>query len=278
MNILYCGDSKMKDGLLISILTEPVHVYILTAKLSNRGFVKDGGKDFEPLTRDYAQYLDGVVKESDSHNTVEYIDITDLFIANPPTANMRTRFTPYCMLRLYADLVEQIPSRVLYLDTDIICRKDFSEFYHQALGGHELAGVPDYYGSWFFKSDLKTIHRDYLNSGMLLLNLGLIRHTGLFARCRERCATKRMFMPDQSALNKLCGTKVISPRKFNEQRILHSNTVFQHFTTSFRFFPWLRTVTVKPWEIERVQNVLKIHEYDDIFDEYKEKTKEVQAL
>jgi hypothetical protein len=82
------------------------------------------------------------------------------------------------------------------------------------------------------------------------------------------CESKKMFMPDQSALNKLCKNKIICSRQYNEQRRLHDNTVFQHFTTSFRFFPYFHSVTVKPWNIEGMHNVLKLHEYDDLLEEY----------
>ena len=44
--------------------------------------------------------------------------------------------------------------------------------------------------------------------------------------------------------------------------------MFQHFTTSFRFFPWFHPVTVKPWDVERMHRVLKLHEYDDLLAEY----------
>lgn len=109
---------------------------------------------------------------------------------------------------------------------------------------------------------------DYINSGVLLLNLAKIRETKLFERCREMCKNKEMFMPDQSAINKLATCKGINHRKYNEQRKLHKDTVFQHFTTSFRFFPWLHALTIKPWQIDRVHNELRIQEYDDIFEEY----------
>lgn len=82
------------------------------------------------------------------------------------------------------------------------------------------------------------------------------------------CTNEEMFMPDQSAINKIATAKKITSRKYNEQRKLHEDTVFQHFTTSFRFFPWLHTLTVKPWQIDKVHKELKINEYDDIFEEY----------
>ena len=88
------------------------------------------------------------------------------------------------------------------------------------------------------------------------------------------CQNKKMFMPDQSSLNKLSLSKKIEKRKYNEQRKLKKDTVFQHFTTSFRLFPLFHKVTIKPWDIEKVHKRLKIFEYDDILLEY-EKMKKV---
>lgn len=130
----------------------------------------------------------------------------------------------------------------------------------------KLYGALDYYGKLFFRKNL--FEFDYINSGVLLLNLGKIRETGLFQKCRERCQTKKMFMPDQSAINKLVTSKKIVPRKYNEQKKLQEDTVFQHFTTGFKFFPWIRIVTIKPWQIDELHNKLKIYEYDDILEVY----------
>lgn len=102
----------------------------------------------------------------------------------------------------------------------------------------------------------------------MLLNLVKIKETGLFKNARKMCQETKMFMPDQSALNKIALRKKIMPRKYNEQRRLRKDTVLQHFTTSFRLFPILHTVTVKPWNIEEVHNRLKLTEYDNILEEY----------
>jgi len=125
----------------------------------------------------------------------------------------------------------------------------------------ELIFAQHYYRRNIFK-------RDYVNSGVLLLNMKLIRTTRLFERCRQLCQEKKMFMPDQSALNKLSVSKRLAERRFNEQRRLQSNTVFQHFTTHFCFFPFFKAVTVKPWQFELVHQELKLHEYDALFEEY----------
>ncbi len=270
VNILYCGDRNIEDGLILSVLSllrhtaEPLHIFVMTMEATV------GERQILPVTQGTVQYLDSYVKRQNRSSTVTRIDATNLFQAEPPTANLETRFTPCCMLRLFADEVPELPERILYLDNDVLCRGDYSTFYHQDMEGYELAGVSDYYGRWFFRRS--PLHMDYVNSGVLLLNLGLIRETGLFARCRAMCRDRRMFMPDQSAINKLARSKKQCRRTYNEQRRLHQDTVFQHFTTSFRFFPWLHTLTVKPWQIEQVHEKLKLHEYDDIFQEYTDVT------
>ena len=55
---------------------------------------------------------------------------------------------------------------------------------------------------------------------------------------------------------------------YNDQRRLHSDTYMQHFTTTFRFLPDFKSVTVKPWDIDREHSVLKIYEYDGLLGEY----------
>ncbi len=266
MNILYCGDKHIEDGLIISVLSltenvgEPLNVYVMTVELKNEQF------NLEPVSDSVIDYLKRTVAER-TGGSVKKFDVTDLFSRELPQANMETRFTPCCMLRLFADEIPEIPERVLYLDNDVVARMDISDFYYQDIDTYELAGVLDYYGRWFFRKNI--FKMDYLNSGVLLLNMRKIRESGLFRKCREMCVCEKMFMPDQSAINKLANKKIIRDRRFNEQRKLHKNTVMQHFTTSFRFFPWFHSLTVKPWQIERVHEILKIFEYDNLFTQYR---------
>ena len=65
----------------------------------------------------------------------------------------------------------------------------------------------------------------------------------------------------------------IEKRKYNEQRRLKKDTVFQHFTTSFRLLPFFHKVTIKPWNIDKVHKRLKIFEYDDILTRVSKNTK-----
>lgn len=274
MNILYCGDKNIADGLIMSLLSlmhhvkEPLSVYVLTAHISTEE------KKYEPLSPETARVLQHLLTHHHRQSKITVINVSKLFCDFPPTANLNTRFTPCCMLRLYADLIEELPDKILYLDNDVICRQSFSEFYHQQIDGYELVGVLDHYGKWFFKNT--PLKMDYFNSGVLLLNLKKIRETKLFQKCRERCKSKEMFMPDQSAINKLAKYKKRALRKFNEQRRIKKDTVFHHFTTSFRVFPYFHSVTVKPWQIERMHKVLKLYEYDKLHAEYMNLKSEIQ--
>ncbi len=266
MNILYCGDRNILDGLILSVLSlknhtdRPLCIQVLTMNFEHEG------REFHALRQEDLVLLDRTLREKNPDSRIQVINIENLFQKNLPQANLATRFTPCCMLRLYADLVDEIPARTLYLDTDVLCRKLFDRFYDQPMEDAELAGVLDYIGRWFFHN--RPFQMDYLNSGVLLLNMKRIRENGLFEECRERCRRKRMFMPDQSSLNKLTETRLIWPRAYNEQRILRDDTIFQHFTTGFRFRPVFHMLCVKPWEIDRVHNVLKLNEYDELYEEY----------
>ncbi|MBQ9743161.1 MAG: hypothetical protein IJV88_05775 [Ruminococcus sp.] len=268
MNVLYCGDKNIEDGLIISVLsllrntTSPLNIYVMTMRCEAQG------KLYEPLCSSFADFMDSLLKKYDPESSFSLFDITELFEKEVPVANMSTRFTPGCMVRLFADCIGQLPDRILYLDNDVVCRRDPEELYNIGMEDTEMAGVLDHYGKWFFRRNI--FKMDYVNSGVLMLNLREIRRTRLFERARAMCSSKEMFMPDQSALNKLSQSKKLMPRRFNEQRKLHEDTVLQHFTTSFRFFPWIHTVTVKPWQTDKVHSVLRLYEYDSLLEEYQQ--------
>ena len=270
MNILYCGDKPMQKGILLSSMSliknvdEPLNIYILTVDYREKGI------NYKPVDKAFAKYLKEKLNKSDIKVNIFLVDVTRYFVEELPEANMQSRFTACCMLRLFADKTD-IKDRVLYLDTDVLCRKDFRDFYYQNMDGIEIAGVSDYYGRWLFGDG-------YINSGVMLMNMRMIRQNGLLEKCREQCIRKEMFMPDQTAVNTFATRVNLCGRKFNDQRRLHDNTVFQHFTTTFRVFPVIRTVAVKPWEIDKMHNILGLHEYDELLDSYNREHEEYMAV
>ena len=236
------------------------HIYIMTV---NYGEVKP----FEAKT---AEFLDKLVKKYNKKSFVKLIDATEVFKADLPKKNMGTYFTPCAMLRLYADKVPELEKlgRILYLDYDVVARGDIEEFYETDLTGVEAAGVLDIYGRRFYHYH-GLFKQDYMNSGVMLFNMEECRKTGMFEKARKLCAEKKMLLPDQAALNRAIAERELMPRKYNEQEERpREDTVLHHFSNNFKFWPYFRVQKVKPFEVKKVHEVLKIHEYDDIFDEY----------
>ena len=257
---MFCGDKNARRGILFCVAAicrhekTPLNFFVLTASVPGKT---------EGIPDDFSVEMNKAAKKGNPENRATLLDISELFASRLPSANMSTRFTPACMLRLFADLIPGIPDKILYLDTDVLCRKSFKDFYDTDVSDVEIAGVPDRYGKWFYGNVF--IH-NYLNSGVLLMNLKRIRESGLFEKCRVMCRDKKMLLPDQAALNKLAEKRKV-PRRYNEQAGIREDTVFKHFTTFFRVIPGVHPITVKPWDMERMHKILGIYEFDYLFEE-----------
>ena len=122
LNILFCGDANAASGILLGASSickqekSPINFFVLTADIEGK---------ISGLKSDFAAALVGAAQKGNPGNSAELIDISKEFSEYMPTANMSTRFTPACMLRLFADLIPGIPDKILYLDTDVLCRKSF---------------------------------------------------------------------------------------------------------------------------------------------------------
>ena len=266
MNILYCGDSGIARGVLVSILSilkhnkGVLHFYILTINY----------QDTKALAEKTAKFLNQLVKKTNAKSFVKLIDATEIFVKNLPKKNMGSYFTPCSMLRLYIDKVPEIAEleRILYLDYDVVCRGDLAEFYNTDLTDIEAAGVLDIYGRRFYHYH-GLFKQDYMNSGVMLFNLPECFKSKIFERAVGLCIERWMMLADQAALNKSISRRKLMPRKYNEQEERpRKDTVLHHFSNNFKFWPYFHVQKVKPFEIEKIHDVLKITEYDDILDEY----------
>lgn len=261
ISLLYAGNEKVFDGILISTLSaarhasRPLSVTLLTMDLS------DQDKAFTPITEKQRAYIERALQKEDPQNTVTLLDIGNLYrkkLLRSP--NAETSYSPYCFLRLFADKLD-LPDKVLYLDADTVVCGDLAELYDTDLSGYEYGAVLDYYGKIF-------MGWHYFNSGVMLLNLPEIRKTGLLAAAADLCAKKRLFLPDQTALYRCTKRKKLLPRRFNEQKKYdRPDTVIQHFTKTILWLPYFHTRTIKPWQPDEVKKTLT-RRYDALLDEY----------
>ena len=287
MNILYCGDQGIKRGVLVSILsllkhnTEPLHIYIMTINYEDtQAFPQKSAKILDKIVKlqNPLSLVDDKIPKKNTHpdNFVKLIDATDIFIKNLPKKNMGSYFTPCSMLRLYADQVPELAklNRLLYLDYDVVCRKNISDFYHTDLTGIEAAGVLDIYGKYFYH--YHGLKQDYMNSGVMLFNMPECIKSHMFEKTVKKCQERWMMLADQAALNKAITHRKLMPRKYNEQAERpKQDTVLHHFSNNFKFWPYFHVQKVKPFEVDKIHNILKITEYDDLLNTYQKLEREL---
>ena len=256
INILFAGNRKVFDGMMISSLSIvkhtkcPINVFCMTMTLTELN------EKFVPISNEQSKYLEKIYKDVNEKSTFTLLDMTDLFKREMiNSVNIKSHFTPYAMLRLFADMLDSIPDKIIYLDTDTIINNDLQQLYDIDVENYEIGCVRDVY----------RISRTYFNTGVLLLNIKKIKETGLFAKAREMCLNKKMLYTDQAALNKCSTKKLILPLKFNAKDKYFKEIVVHHFcNVRKRFFH-----RIKPWEVELVKE--KMNAYDDILDEYIER-------
>lgn len=269
MNIVFAGNYKVFKGMLLGTLSiikhydGPLHIYVLTMDLAQMDpdYLAVSDKDINTLTK--------VIQDVNVTSTVTKIDVSLLFLSElSKSPNNDTRYTAYTLLRLLLDQIENMPAKVLYLDTDVLVTSNITHFYNIDISKYELAGVKDRYGRFFMGPR-------YLNAGVLLFNLEKIKETGLFYKARRYLNKKKVFLSDQTAINKFVKKKLILPRAFNEQKKVKKTTLIRHFSMQFRLFPKFHFVNIKPWHKTKLHDIYKCYEFDDILEKYEQITKEI---
>lgn len=263
MNILLCGNQKVFDGALSELISitnktkEVVTCYIYTMELTR---VKS---EYTSIKDEQIEYLDKVVKTKNPENRVIKVDVTDLYEKEFGNCKNENAYcTPYTLLRLLADLVPEMPDKVLYLDIDMMAGDDISKLYNINIKDYEYAAVKEKYGSVF-------IWPDYINAGMLLLNMKKIKETGLLEKARELIKNKKLLFADQSAIYYSTTKKLLLPRIYNEQsKFNKKDTVICHFCKRLLWKPYPHTENYKQWHIDEVHKILKCHAFDNDLEEY----------
>lgn len=263
INLLLSGNYKVFDGALselISIINktrETINCYILTMDVSR---IKP---DYISMSDEQIKFLNKVVKSKNLDNKVTKIDVTDLYEKEfGHGKNENAYCTPYTLLRLMADLIPEIPDKILYLDIDMMAAKDISELYNIDISEYEYAAVREKYGS-------KIIRPDYINAGMLLLNMNKIKETGLLKKARELIKKRKLLFADQDAIFWSTSKKLLLPRKYNEQsKFNRKDTVICHFCKRLMLLPYPHTENFKQWQVDDIHRELKCYAFDEDLTEY----------
>ncbi len=264
INILFSGNVKVFDGALTTMLSilkrtetkEPFTFYIFTMDISR---VKP---EYTPITSEQTAFLDRVSKGYNAENRVVRVDVGKYYekeFAHCP--NEQAYCSPYTLLRLFADMVPDMPDKLLYLDIDLLFNRDIMLLYGTDVTNYEYAAARDHYGKFL-------LNPNYINAGVLLFNMKKCKETGLFTKARNLIKTKKMTFADQDAIYRSTTKKLMLPQRFNDQKFCHKHTVVRHFSKRLFWLPYPHTANIKQWNVSKVHKVFKYYQFDDILYEY----------
>lgn len=150
---------------------------------------------------------------------------------------------------LLPDLLPRL-NKILYLDTDLIVNKSLSEMWHTNIENVSIAGVRENDMYELDKENLDLINftdeDNYFNSGVLLMNLNLMRERNITNKLIEIAINDGLKLKhnDQDLLNiHFKNDKVVLDKKFNYTPWWMRNEVdTDHFAIAHFCAPW-----TKPW-------------------------------
>ena len=266
INILFCGNDKVFDGVLTTMLSilkrtdtkEPFTFYIYTMDVSH---IKP---EYKAFTDEQINFLNGVVKSYNQENRVIKIDVRDIYdreFANSP--NEQCYCSPYTLLRLFADLVPNMPDKLLYLDIDLLFNRDVRLLWDTDVSNVEYAASRDHYGKiiLFFR-------RKFINAGVILFNLAECKKTGLFEKSRNFIKTRKLLFADESAIILSTTKQKVLSQRFNDQKFLYKDTVIRHFSKRLFWLPYPHVANIKQWKITKVHKIFGYENFDDILYDY----------
>lgn len=263
MDILFCGNDKVFDGVLTAGLSivrrleapRPLNLHIFTMELTRVS------PDYLPITQEQASVIEAALCRHNPETKVIVYDVTENYEKHlKENANEGCYCSPYTLLRLLADLYP-MPDKLLYLDADVMACKDIGLLFDQDVSAVEYAAARDHYGHFL-------VSPNYINAGVLLFNMKLCRQTGIFEKARQLIRVKKLTFADQSALIRSTTKKKMLRHWFNDQKFLYKKTVIRHFSKRLFYLPYPHTENIKQWHVDKVHKKFGYTCFDDIFEEY----------
>ena len=187
MNVVYVGTRNLYQAMMPSIrsLLDHNHVDRLYLVIEDDRFPVD---------------IPGV--------DVRVINVSDQKYFGPDSANIGTRFSYMCMMRVtYADILDC--DRVISLDCDTIINDSLEPIYQMDLDGKWFAAVPEP-----FKTEL--YGRNYYNAGVTVFNLDQMRKDGATAELVDLLNRETLPFIDQDAMSRYPEKSVAIPVRYNE--------------------------------------------------------------
>lgn len=187
VNITYGADNAFLYGTGVSItslllnnedLKFHFHIFSNTVSEENHAL-------FEELARQY-------------NTKITFYLLDDDLLKSLPTASKSWNHSIYFRLIAIDYFTDKLDS-IIYLDSDIICKKSIRSLLEESFDGKDLIAVHD---KFVDTSNLKDIHPErYFNSGFLYFNLAQFQNNNLTEKVISIVKHGKFTHPDQDALN-----------------------------------------------------------------------------
>jgi lipopolysaccharide biosynthesis glycosyltransferase len=166
-------------------------------------------------------YINSIVRRFSPASNVHFIEEEGSFDLSK-TTDRSSKAIYFRML-----LPELLPDidKIIYLDIDLIVCEPLLNLYNTDIGDNLLAGVLNHFNSrirWlvlehnFLYKELKLNRKEYINSGVLIMNLQKLREINLTKLWIDLSQKYLFWAVDQDILNCICeGKKFLLPLKYN---------------------------------------------------------------
>ncbi|WP_251570752.1 glycosyltransferase family 8 protein [Parasutterella muris] len=173
------------------------------------------------LEQDITEENKKVLKQNEKSNiSIRFLDPRAFYFDTPEFYKAVeefgvTRFAPILSYRAFCPYFLQQYDKVIWLDCDLIVRKDLNELYSIDLENNYAGMVRDLaimgflngsdkkLGEYYFKSCSMINPYMYSNAGVVLLNLNLIRKEIPFDTFTKACLERKHAIPEQDTINAL---------------------------------------------------------------------------
>lgn len=139
---------------------------------------------------------------------INFISLSDKIFKDVPNYNLQYITKTAYYRFLIAEILKDV-DKIIYLDSDIIVLSSLEELFSVDVRDYYLAAVYDicYY---FYNKIHDTNYVDFVNSGVLLMNLKLWREENIFFKLLNITIKNGNKFPfgDQEAINIACGKKI----------------------------------------------------------------------
>ncbi|MBD5402685.1 glycosyltransferase family 8 protein [bacterium] len=196
-------------------------------------------------------------------------------------------------LRLFIPEILKDYEKAIYIDCDTIIQSDVGELFDEDITNFYIAAAKEFNTitntndypkvNYYFTSVLKIKDmNNYINSGVLVMNLPILRNINLSKKAFELLDIhKELLYPDQDLLNIICEDNIkiihndwnfifaITPALLNDNRFIGLANEWKHGLANQNLIHYI--TDVKPWDNPEMT-------YGDIWWKYAKKTPIYQTL